>query len=75
MRRLDNLQTAKEEAFKKALAPQQTKWRAEANLASGKRVENSVPYGSKLDFICWALEDTGLDGELARLGRLSSRHS
>ena len=36
----------KEEAFKKALAPQQTKWRAEANLASGKRVENSVPYGT-----------------------------
>ena len=34
------------EAFKKALAPQQTKWSAEANLASGNRVENSVPYGS-----------------------------
>jgi hypothetical protein len=46
MRRLDCLETAKEEAFKKALAPQQTKWRAEANLASGKRVENSVPYGT-----------------------------
>jgi hypothetical protein len=46
MRRLDSLETAKEEAFKKALAPQRTKWRAEANLASGKRVENSVPYGT-----------------------------
>jgi len=46
MRRLDSLETAKEEAFKKALAPQQTKWSAEANLASGNRVENSVPYGS-----------------------------
>jgi len=28
---------AKQEAFKKALAPQQTKWSAEANLASSKR--------------------------------------
>ena len=46
MRRLDSLETAKEEAFKKALGPQPTKWRAEANLASGKRVENSVPYGT-----------------------------
>ena len=52
-----------------------TKRRAEANLAPGKRVENSVPYGSSLDFICWVLEDTGLDGEFARLGRLSARHS
>jgi hypothetical protein len=34
------------EAFKKALGLQQTKRSAEANLASGKRVENSVPYGS-----------------------------
>jgi hypothetical protein len=40
------------EAFKKALGPQQTKRSAEANLASGKRVENSVPYGSQFDFIC-----------------------
>ena len=46
MRRLDSLETAKEEAFKKALGPQQAKWSAEANLASGKRVENSVPDGS-----------------------------
>jgi hypothetical protein len=46
MRRLDSLETAKEEAFKKALGPQQTKRSAEANLASGKRVENSVPYGT-----------------------------
>jgi hypothetical protein len=45
MRRLDSLETAKDEAFKKALGPQQTKWSAEANLASGKRVENLVPYG------------------------------
>ena len=45
MRRLDSLETAKEEAFEKALAPQQTKWSAEANLASSKRVENSVPLG------------------------------
>jgi hypothetical protein len=63
------------DAFKKALGPQQTKGSAEANLASGKRVENSVPYGSQFDFICWALEDTGLDREFARLGRLSARHS
>jgi hypothetical protein len=35
---------------------------AEANLASGKHVENSVPYGTHLDVICWVLEDTGLDG-------------
>jgi hypothetical protein len=34
------------EALKKALGLQQTKRSAEANLASGKRVENSVPYGS-----------------------------
>jgi hypothetical protein len=33
-------------AFKKTLGPQQTKRSAEENLASGKRVENSVPYGS-----------------------------
>jgi len=46
MRRLDSLETAKEAAFKKALGPQQAKWSAEANLASGKRVENSVPDGS-----------------------------
>jgi hypothetical protein len=47
MRRLDSLETAKDEAFKKALGqPQQTKWSAEANLASGKRVENFMPYGS-----------------------------
>ena len=46
MRRLDGLETAKVEAFKKALGPQQTKRSAEANLASGKRVENSVPYGT-----------------------------
>jgi hypothetical protein len=46
MRRLDSLETTKEKAFKRALAPQQTKWSAEANLGSGKRVENSVPYGS-----------------------------
>jgi hypothetical protein len=46
MRRLDSLETAKEEAFKKALEPQQTKRSAEANLAAGKRVENSVPEGS-----------------------------
>ena len=39
MRRLDTLETAKVEAFKKALGPQQTKRSAEANLASGKRVE------------------------------------
>jgi hypothetical protein len=39
MRRLDNLETAKEKMFKKALGPQQTKRSAEANLASGKRVE------------------------------------
>jgi hypothetical protein len=39
MRRLDSLETAKEEAFKKALEPQPTKLSAEANLASGKRVE------------------------------------
>jgi hypothetical protein len=45
MRRLDSLETA-EEAFKKTLGPQQTKRSAEKNLASGKRVENSVPYGS-----------------------------
>ena len=45
MRRLDTLETAKVE-FKKALGPQQTKRSAEANLASGKRVENSVPYGT-----------------------------
>jgi hypothetical protein len=38
MRRLDSLETA-EEAFKKTLGPQQTKRSAEANLASGKRVE------------------------------------
>jgi hypothetical protein len=42
MRRLDSLETAKKEAFKKALGPQQTKRSAEANLASGNRVENSV---------------------------------
>jgi hypothetical protein len=36
----------KEESFKKALGPQQIKWSAEGNLASGERVENSVPYGS-----------------------------
>jgi hypothetical protein len=52
MRRLGSLETAKDEAFKKALGPQQTKRSAEANLASGKRVENSVPYGSQFDFIC-----------------------
>ena len=46
MRRLDNLETAKGRTFKKALGPQQTKRSAEANLALGKRVENSVPYGS-----------------------------
>ena len=64
-----------EEAFKKALGPQQTTWIAEANLASGKRVEKSVPYGSQFDFICWVLEDTGLDREFARLKRLCARHS
>jgi hypothetical protein len=63
------------EAFKKALGPQQPKRSAEANLASGKHVENSVPYGTKLDFICSVLEDTGLGGEFARLGRLLARHS
>jgi hypothetical protein len=31
MRRLDSLETTKEEAFKKALGPQQTEWNAEAN--------------------------------------------
>ena len=50
MRRLDSHETAKDEAFKKALGPQQTKqqtkWSAESKLASGKRVENFVPYGS-----------------------------
>jgi hypothetical protein len=30
MRRLDSLETAKEEAFKKTLEPRQTKWGAEA---------------------------------------------
>jgi hypothetical protein len=39
MRRLESLETAKDEMFKKAVGPQQTKWSAEANLASGKRVE------------------------------------
>jgi hypothetical protein len=48
---------------------------AEANLASGKRVENFVPYRTELDFICSVLEDAGLDGEFARRGRLSARHS
>ena len=46
MRRLGSLETTKDEMFKKAVGPQQTKWSAEANLASGKRVENSVPYGT-----------------------------
>jgi hypothetical protein len=54
---------------------QQTKGSAEANLASGKHVENSVPYGTHLDVICGVLEDTGLDGEFAQLGPLSARHS
>jgi hypothetical protein len=40
MRRLDSLETAKEEAFKKALGPQRR------NLAAGKRAENSGPDGS-----------------------------
>ena len=62
------------EAFEEALG-RQTKVSAEANLASGKHVENSVPYGTHLDVICWVLEDTGLDGEFARLGPLSARHS
>jgi hypothetical protein len=44
-RRLDSLETAKEEAFKKAFTTA-TKWSAEANLASGRRVESSVPYGN-----------------------------
>jgi hypothetical protein len=46
MRRLGSLETAKDEAFKKALGPQQTKWSPEANLAPGKRVENLVLTGS-----------------------------
>ena len=74
MRRLDNLETAKERTFKKALGPQHTKRSAEANLASGKRVE--LPALRRLArLICWVLEDPGLDREFARLGRLSARHS
>jgi hypothetical protein len=75
MRRLDSLETAKDEAFKKAVGTATDQVECRSKSVSRKRIENSVPYGSKLDFICWALEDTGLDGELARLGRLSSRHS
>jgi hypothetical protein len=62
-------------AFEEALGRLQTKVSAEANLASGKHVENSVPYATHLDVICWVLEDTGLDGEFVRLGPLSARHS
>ena len=38
-------------AFEEALGRLQTKVSAEANLASGKHVENSVPYGTHLDVI------------------------
>jgi hypothetical protein len=73
MRRLDSLETPKR-GVPGGLG-RQTKVSAEANLASGKHVENSVPYGTHLAVICWVLEDTGLDGEFARLEPLSARHS
>jgi hypothetical protein len=61
-RRIDRLKIAEDEAFEETLGRLQTKGSAEANLASGKHVENSVPYGTHLDVICRVLEDTGLDG-------------
>jgi hypothetical protein len=61
MRRLDSLETSKEEC------------RSKSGLTQA--VRELVPYGSELDFICWVLGDTGLDGEFAQLGRLSAHHS